>query len=839
MNNYTPVINQYLKIKNNYKDSFLFFRMGDFYELFFDDAIEISKLLNLTLTNRGECDGIKIPMAGFPHISLDNYIIKLTKLNKKVAVCEQISNVKINGLIDRQVVFVSTPGTLVLDNYLKDDKNNYIVYIKELKNIFFLFCLDLSTGNFSLRFYFDLNKLIDDLNKLFPSEVLVDNYFGCYNIIKNKFFIQKINLYKFNYIKSNKFIKNLFGNIFIKYKNFYFYKDIILSFSNLISYITSFKNIKFKNIISIEFVNFNDILQIDNVSLKNLEIFKSLNSNENYTLFNTINHTSTSMGKRLLIRWLNTPLLLRNILENRLEAVNILKKNNNYKKILDLLSYVSDLERIIGRFDNNSYKPIDLKKIQINLFYINKIKLLLLNLEKNILLNDIFNNLLDFSKLINLIDISILENPSSNLKMGCSIIKNNFDHLIDKYRNVINNTQSYILECQSKERLNTKINDLIIKYSERIGYYIELKSNIKNIPSDYIKIKTLSGKIRYTSNITINIEKIIKNTYSDLFFRELKIYKVIVYLLNRSIGKIQKTSENIAILDILVSFAKQSDLYNWVEPKFTDEYKIEIIEGRHPIVEKSLNSFFIPNDLILNKDKKMLIITGANMGGKSTYMRQNALIILLASIGSHIPAKKALIGRIEKIFTRIGSSDDLSKSMSTFMLEIKEIVYILNQTNINSLVIIDEIGRGTGYLEGKALAFSILKDLILKKSFVLVSTHYHDLSILSKRYKEVCNIFFKSIEINNNLIFFYKYEFGFSNLSFPIKVAEIAGLSNNIIENANKEFYYLKEFDYMLSLRIIKFLKNIDIKKISSNEALIRLTFLKNFLLKNSNLCQN
>lgn len=840
MNNYTPIIKQYLDIKNNYKDAFLFFRMGDFYELFFTDAIEISKLLALTLTNKGECNGQKIPMAGFPCNSLNNYIIKLTKLNKKVAVCEQISNTKIDGLIERKVVFVSTPGTLVLENYLKDEKNNYIIYIKQLDDLFFISGLDLSSGNLFTRIFIGKNQLIDGLNKIEPAEILIEKNITCYDYLNNNFYIQIINNSKLNFDSSIKILKNLFGNKFFDNTELLFYKELVVSTATLLSYIISFKNNKLKNITSIDFINISNILKIDHTSIKNLEIFQNLSGGDTNTLFKTIDFTETPMGKRLLKRWLNTPLLLKNVLNERIKSVSILKENNNYKKFEEYLVKILDMERLIGRFENNSYKPIDLKRLQNTFNVIPKIHNILEEIKKNELLKNINNNLINFNKLENLIEKAISDNPSQNLKLGCTIIKDGFDKIIDNYRNIIKNTNEYILECQKNERLKTKINDLIINFGERSGYYIELKNNINvKLPTDYLKIKTLSNKSKYISNVTNLIEKTIKNAYNKLFYRESKIYKVIVYLIKRIINKLQNIAENLAQLDVLVSFAKKSNLYNWIAPEFTEKFNIEILNGRHPVIEHNLNLNFVPNDLILNEDKKMLIITGANMGGKSTYMRQNAIIILLAYIGSHVPATRAIIGQIEKIFTRIGSGDDLANAMSTFMLEIKEISFILNQVNKNSIVIIDEIGRGTGYLEGRALAFAILKELIIKEAFVLVSTHFYDLSIISKKYKQVSNIFFKVIDFGENLVFVYKFETGVTKSSFSIKIAKMAGLPNHVIENANKELSYLKKFDYILSSKIIKFFKNINTKNLSQDEIIRRIILFKNFLFKKKYLCRN
>jgi len=529
------------------------------------------------------------------------------------------------------------------------------------------------------------------------------------------------------------------------------------------------------------------------------------------------------------------PLLSRDVLNDRLSAVSILKSDHIYVKFNDYLLKICDIERILTRVEFNSVTPIELKRLQVSLDSISKIKKILSELKLNSLLNDIFLNMDIFTSLSNFISEILLEHPASNFKEE-GVIKDKFDFMLDKYRNIVNNTGKFILAYQNEERVKTKISKLKVSSGRNGGYYINLSNKINKLPEDYQKIKLLTNSTRYITNGLRKLELDVMNSKKNAFTRARRLYNVVIYRVKKNRNAIKNVAEYIAILDILVAFARQSSMYNWCRPVMVDDFKIDISSGRHPVIEsKSLNSF-VPNDLLLDKNNRIFIITGANMGGKSTYMRQTAIIVLLAHIGSHVPAKKAVIGKIDKIFTRIGAGDDLVNAQSTFMLEMTEVSNILNRATDRSLVLIDEIGRGTNYLEGESLAWSVLLEFIdVKKSFVLFSTHFHNLSNVSKIYSHVKCIRFKVLEINCKLIFFYKCESGVSNQSFGIYIAKLAGLSDNIIKNANKYLSdlnnehgcYIKQSDMVKFKEFSEHFSKINPDLLSPKIALDKLYFLK------------
>jgi len=832
MCDHTPVMKQYLEIKSKYHDAFLFFRMGDFYELFFEDAINISKLLLLTLTSRGKYKGEKIPMAGFPCHSLNNYLVKLVELGKKVAVCEQVGKAKKNGLMERKVVCYSTPGLLIDSSYLKAGKNNYISCVYCFNNIYSVSGLDLSTGHFFTRVIASESSFFDELDRVKPAEILISNTATYFPNNLKKCCIQKVNASEFDYKTSFSILKKFFGSKFFSCVDLLLYKSSIISAGFLLNYVLSFKLGKLENVTSIDFIGLSGILHIDANSRKNLELFKNLSGGEENTLLETIDLTVTPMGKRLLRRWLGLPLLSRDILNDRLIAVSVLRKNNYYLKLQEHLTKVLDLERILGRISNGSLRPIDLKRLQLSLEVIPQIRNVLKSLDSSKLMNIILSNIDSFNSLSKLIDLSIVDKPSAFLKEGCIIIKDGFDLYLDKCRSVLRNKGKCILECQENERIRTKIANLKVSFGTRLGHYIDLPNHINSLPSDYVKLKIMSKTTRYITAGTMAIEKKIQSVNNDLFLRESKIYRVIVYLARKMVSSIQNTAEHLSILDVINSFSRQSSIYSWCKPVLIDEFKIDISSGRHPVIENKIRGSFVSNDIYLDNNSKVFVITGANMGGKSTYMRQTAIIILLAHIGSYVPASSAIIGNVDKIFTRIGSGDDLVNSCSTFMLEMKEMSFILDQATDRSFVLIDEIGRGTGYLEGRALAWAILMEFIKKNSFVLFSTHFYDLSNISKSYSQVKNIYFKVLEVNDKLIFLYDFKNGVSNNSFAIHVAKMAGLPDDLLKNANEQLCRLKEHDSTDSNKILEFFNKIDLDSLSPKDALDKFYYFKSLFNK-------
>lgn len=791
MKNFTPIMQQYIKIKKENKDKILFFRLGDFYEMFFNDAIKCAEILMLQLTSRGIYKGKKIPMCGFPHYMLNNYLIKLLKHGKKVSICEQFkNNNEKTKIINRKVTKIYSPGTFVSEKYLKNNKNNYISCIYKKKNKYGFSSLDLSTGYFFITNNYKYKDLLEELDKSKPIEILTNK--KCkkkISFLKKEIHISKINYKKFLNIKIYKKIRKLLNiNLTVK-KNYKNFKLSIISSIILLNYLLKTQEYNIKNISKINIHNKFTTFLIDKNTRKNLEIFKSTSGNEKNSLFNTIDKTSTSMGKRLLRRWIINPLLSKDKkLKNRINSVSFLKKNllllNNLKKNF---KKISDLEILIYKLNKTSIKPYELKKIETSLINIKIIKKNLKNV-KDPLLKKIHNKIKNFKKVIKIIKKSINIKAGNKIK-NANIIKKKFDIKIDKYREKIQNVDKIINKYQIKQKQKINYNYLKIMFNKN-GYFIDLP--LKKTPTkEYKKIKDLKTSIRYTTFFLKNLETKIFKLNENLIKRELKIYRQVCKVVKKFKKKIQITIKYISILDIIKSFAEISVLNSWCKPIIKKNRIINIKNGRHPIIEEKKLHNFISNNTLLNNKTKTYIITGPNMGGKSTYMRQIAIIVLLAHIGSHVPASSATIGGINKIFTRIGSNDDISNSLSTFMLEINELSYILKKVTFNSLVLIDEIGRGTNYLEGMSLALGIMSTLITKKKpFLLFSTHFFDIAYIGSLYLYVKCIYFKAIIKNKKIIFFYKYSKGIAKNSLAIKIAQKAGLPKNIIHYSE---YYLKK----------------------------------------------
>lgn len=817
MENFTPIMKQYTKIKKENKGKIIFFRLGDFYEMFFKDAIKCSEILMLQLTSRGTYKGDKIPMCGFPSHMLNNYIIKLLKNGEKVAICEQLKKNKKDKIIKRKVTRIYSPGSFVNEKYMKNNKNNYISCVYKYKKSYGFSSLDISTGYFFITNKCNYKNLLEEIDKSKPIEILTNK--KCkqkLSFLEKKIHINKINYKKYFILKKYKKIRNLLNiNISTK-KNFKKFKMSIISSIILLSYLSKTQGYNTKNICKIHVNNKFNSFYIDKNTRKNLEIFESVSGDEKNSLFNIIDKTSTVMGKRLLRRWLLNPLLSKNRkLKRRIKSVSFLKRNFLLlNKIKKHLKKICDLEILIYKINKNSIKPHELKKIEISLTKIFLIKKTLKNI-KEPLLKKICKKINNFKKIIKIIKKSI-NIKSGNKFKNANIIKENFDYKIDKYKQKIQNVDKIIYKYQTKQKEKIKYNYLKIMFNKN-GYYIDLPCK-KNPPKGYKKIKDLKTSIRYTTFFLKNLEIKIFKLNEKLIKREIKIYKKICNSIKIFKKKIQISIKYISILDILKSFAEISILNSWCKPILKNEIKIiKIKNGRHPVIEKKKLNKFISNNAFLNNKKKTLLITGPNMGGKSTYMRQIAIIVLLAHIGSHVPASKAIIGGINKIFTRIGSSDDISNSLSTFMLEINELSDILKKVTSKSLVLIDEIGRGTNYLEGMSLSLGIMSVLINKKKpFLLFSTHFFDIAYIGSLYSSVKCIYFKAIIKNKKIIFFYKYSEGISKNSLAIKIAKKAGLSNEVIYYSE---YYLKKIEN----NIIENIKNSTlIKKLKKKYYLIK-----------------
>lgn len=841
MTELTPIMKQYFDIKSDHKDKLLLFRMGDFYELFYDDAKLASNLLDIVLTSRGNYLGSPIPMCGFPFHSSEIYISKLIKNKMSVAVCEQVSNVKRNGLIERKVVKILTPGTFVNDDYLVGSKNNFICSLYFSDNTYGLSLLDITTGYFFLNVVYSKLELIDELDRIEPIEILVpDNYVdlslfpsnSCVHVFSNE---------KFNYSSAINLLNEYLLKEEIDKIDFFKYKNSVISVSCLLDYVLYTQKCKLSNLCYVEICDFNNLLYLDKNSRRDLEIFKNLNGGYENTLLSAIDYTLTAMGKRLLSRWISSPILSRLKINERLLSVSYLKMNQNYLNFTESLNKISDIERVLSKIIFATVKPHELKKLVVSLKAIPVIKNTISDLDCPGIVRKLFSDTKFIFTLIDLIDSAIIDESCSASIESYNFIKRGYNIELDELRDIYCNTGKYVFEFEKKEIESTGISDLKIRNNLNFEFFIEIsKKKNFNIPDDYKIIKSMSTKNRYINSRLKNLEKMIFNIKFRLDEKEKEIYFNVLSRIRDFVVLLQKLSRDVSILDVVYSFSKNSSVNNWNEPLLVNESVLEIIEGRHPVIEK-LNKNFISNNLFMSFKKKVFIITGANMGGKSTYMRQCALIILLAHTGSHVPASSAKIGFIDKIFTRIGTGDDLVNSVSTFMLEMKEINNIIELSTSNSFILIDEICRGTGHDEGFSLAWAIISHLIDNNNpYMLISTHFYMLSKLKDIYSVVENIYFIIIENDEGLIFLYKYSYGCSYYSYSLDVARLAGFHKNIITKAYEKLKSDFKFDKLDSnpvcLKCVNFneilsvINKIEPDFMSPKQALDSIYLLKNII---------
>lgn len=806
---HTPMIKQYLQIKVEYPNYLLFYRMGDFYELFFNDAIKASKLLDLTLTKRGKTKGQAIEMAGVPYHAIDNYINRLIKLGETIVICEQIGEPNSKGPMERKVTRVISPGTITEEELLPNKQANIIIAILQQNACFGLASLDVSTGWFKISTIKNLVDLTGELERLQPVEIVVPknlknyrqfiNFKTAINELEQLYFTEKATKLALN----NHFGKNFYYNFLQQYQIFDDLECLISIWAAgaLLHYVKTMHKNEMPHIKKLNLEYLEDSVIIDQQTRRNLEIITNIqiqqqnnSNNKSLTLLGLLDYCKTSMGSRLLFNWLNRPIKDHNLLNQRYTAINTLQLANSFEQFQEILKEIGDLERIISRIAILTAKPRDLLQLKQAFNLLPKIIELLNNIQfNNLLLKNILINLKTFPDLYQLIDQAIIDNPPVILRDG-NFIAIGYDEELDQLRAIYNDADLFLHKIETEEKQRTKLSTLKIGFNKIHGYYLEVSRNqSKLIPPHYIRRQTLKNAERFISPELKELEDRILSSRSRAISREKWLFEQLLKTLQQHILAIQATAMSIATLDVITNLAERAITLNWSQPILTSEPGINIIAGRHPTVEMIQQTHFIPNDLNFNSNTKMYIITGPNMGGKSTYMRQNALIVLLALIGSFVPAYKASIGPIDRIFSRIGASDDLTQGKSTFMLEMLETANILQYATKESLVIIDEIGRGTSTFDGISLAYAIAKYLINQNNcFCLFATHFLELADLAKQHLQISNIHVTAIEQEGNLVFLYTVKKGSAAKSFGLQVAKLAGIPEEVIITAREKLLELE-----------------------------------------------
>ena len=773
---YTPMIEQYLKIKKEYQDMFLFYRLGDFYEMFFEDAVRASKILEITLTAR-DGGAEKIPMCGVPFHSSAGYIDTLVNNGYKVAICEQVSEPGQGKIVERKVVQVITPGTYM--NYKNYDENNFLgsAYIKD-NNIYFAFC-DIMTGDSRCT----ILKTMEDLQ----DEVLKNNIKEVISIEGQKL---DISAYITEVQESDNLSKDKTNNL--KDKNLKLCADILLD------YIEKTQNKDISSLKDFEVYFKDKFVYMTNYSIRNLEVTQNMaNGSKKGSLLSIVDKTSTAAGSRKLKNWLENPLLDINEIKKRQEIVGDFVKHYFEKSdVKTSLKEVYDLERISTKVSYNIVSPKELLNLKKTLKQIPQIKNILKGFDSEKLV-DIANNIDELEDLHDFLEKTIHEEAGQTVKDG-NVIKLGFNEELDSYKNASKNGNKVLLEIEEREKNRTGIKNLKVGYNKIFGYFIEIsKVGLKSVdPTElgYHRKQTLSNCERFISEELKQVEEHIVNSKTKIEELELQLFQDVKIKIHEYIPRLQRVANTLSDIDVFVSLSDVAEEYGYVKPEFNDNNVIDIVDGRHPIVERNVSAdSYISNDCKVEKDENILLITGPNMSGKSTYMRQLALIVILAQIGSFVPASSASLPIFDKIFTRIGASDDLAGGKSTFMVEMIEAKNALVESTANSLLIFDEIGRGTSTYDGIALAQSILEYINNTiKCKTLFSTHYHELTKLENITEGIKNIHVSAKEDHGKLIFLYKINEGPIEKSYGIHVAQLAHLPNDVINGANK---ILKELE--------------------------------------------
>ncbi|MGE4357869.1 MAG: DNA mismatch repair protein MutS [Candidatus Omnitrophota bacterium] len=791
------MINQYLRIKKDYPDAILLFRLGDFYEMFFEDAKVASRVLNITLTSREAGKNRPVPMCGVPYHAVDNYLSRLLNEGFKAVIVEQVEDPKFaRGIVKREVVRIVTPGTLTTDSLLRNNLNNFIISLNKKDNLFGLAIADISTGDFKLTEIDSEEKLLTEILQLEPKEVLLPQAFKEDELFQKKFvpLLPKAITYYEDWLFSYENAYSLLVQHF-KVENLLGFGcdglELAIGCAGaLLKYLEETQRSTPRHINRLSYYSISDYMLLDYATQRNLEIVKNIpeGTKEN-TLFSVLDRTLTSMGKRMLSQWLLHPLKDMKAINARLEAVNDFYENSHLRnRLREKLEGIQDLERFSSRISLKIASPKDLVSLANSLRMVREIKEEIKEVKAPIL-KEIVENLDCVEEVIELIEKAIREEPPHSLREG-GIIKDGFNKELDQLREILKGGKSWIADLQKREIERTGINSLKVGFNKVFGYYIEVtKPNLKFVPSDYIRKQTLVNCERFITPELKEHESKILNAEEGVKELEYKIFMEILENISRFIPNIQETARKIAYLDCFSSLAEVALRNCYTRPEVDEGSEIYIEEGRHPVIEINLGANrFVPNDTLLDcQDNQLLIITGPNMAGKSTYIRQVALIVLMAQIGSFVPAKKAKIGIVDRIFTRIGAQDILAKGLSTFMLEMTETANILNNATEKSLIILDEVGRGTSTLDGLSIAWAICEFIHNRiKARTLFATHYHELTALAFALKGIKNYNISVKEWEDEVIFLYKLVEGGCDKSFGIHVARLAGVPREVIRRAKE-----------------------------------------------------
>ncbi|ASX26090.1 DNA mismatch repair protein MutS [Candidatus Williamhamiltonella defendens] len=791
---HTPMMQQYLRLKSEHPEVFLFYRMGDFYELFYDDAKRASRLLDISLTQRGQSAGTPIPMAGVPYHVIDNYLAKLVQLGESAAICEQVGDPSTSkGPVERKVVRIVTPGTISDEALLQEKQDNLLAAVWQDKQGLGYATLDISSGRFRAMEPKDVEALKTELQRTHPSELLYPETFELIDLIESRQGLRRRPLWEFELETARQQLNLQFGTQDLTGFGVEQAHLALRAAGCLLQYVKDTQRTSLPHIRELILQHEEDNVTIDAASRRNLELTENLSGGTENTLASILDCTVTSMGSRMLKRWLHMPITDMSILHHRQEAIRVLQHLASDLK--PLLRKVGDLERILARLALRTARPRDLARMRLAFEQLPEIHDVL-NTCKSQHLKKLLSEIGQFDALLDLLRRAIVDVPPVLIRDG-GVIAKGYNEELDKWRALSDGAHDYLNELEIRERHELKLDTLKVGFNAIHGYYIQVsRAQSHLIPAHYARRQTLKNVERYIIPELKEYEDKVLTSKGKALSIEKDLYEEIFDLLLPHIASLQTSSTALAELDVLSNLAERADTLNYVCPVLTEKSVIEITGGRHPVVEQVSKQPFIANPISLSPERRMLIITGPNMGGKSTYMRQTALIVLLAHIGSFVPADKAIIGSVDRIFTRIGAADDLASGRSTFMVEMTETANILHNATEKSLVLMDEIGRGTSTYDGLSLAWACAENLSIHiKSMTLFATHYFELTCLPEKINGIVNVHLQALEQGDEIVFMHSVHEGAASKSYGLAVAALAGVPKKVIDRARQR---LEELEFTL-----------------------------------------
>jgi DNA mismatch repair protein MutS len=784
---HTPMMQQYLRLKAQYPDALLFYRMGDFYELFYEDARRAAALLNITLTARGHSAGQPIPMAGVPFHSVEPYLAKLVRLGECVAVCEQQGDpAKSKGPVDRAVVRVVTPGTVTDDALLDERRDTLLAAVSRDGDQFGLAWLDLAAGRFTVLQAKGSQAIVAELERLKPAELLVSENARADDLARNGTSTRTRPPWYFELSSASRMLTDQLGTLDLRGFGADELPLGISAAGALLQYVRDTQKAAVPHIRALTVEERTDALIIDATTRRNLELDGSFSGNANATLFAVIDTCVTSMGSRQLRRSLNRPLTNQGLLNTRYQALAALIDRRRFEGLREQLRSIGDIERILARVALRSARPRDLTGLRESLRALPSLREALGSIDSP-LLHELHESSRDHTDVTDLLTRAIAVDPSTFVRDG-DVIATDYDPDLDELRRISTNTDEFMLQLERRERDRSGIPGLKLGFNRVQGFFIEVtRKDAERVPKEYLRRQTVKSAERFITPELKSFEDKVLSARDRALAREKELYEELLTQLIDRLGPMQRTAAALAELDALACLAERACELDWTRPELVSEPVMKITAGRHPIVERFSDAPFVPNDLLFDATRRMLIITGPNMGGKSTYMRQAALIVILAHMGSYVPAERATLGPLDRIFTRIGAADDLAGGRSTFMVEMTEAANILHNATARSLILMDEIGRGTSTFDGLSLAWSMARHIAARvKAFTLFATHYFELTALASEVEGCVNVHLDATEHGDGIVFLHAVREGPADRSYGLQVAQLAGVPREVIAQAKR-----------------------------------------------------